>query len=208
MSTDAKPALSGDALALLDSTPTPLPPPREAANARSPNRQARSAGLLQRWERENAGRFFLFIFRVTGDEAMALERVERTKRTLTEWRSKDAAFKEAHDHLVDMWEDIHAGRIEGLVGKAVDVFEFFMKNPAEYPTQAAQAASKLLSGLDVLKNKSSVEHSAPGGGPVQIETKYIPRVTIHGPEPKQLVEGESRDLPDEVEDDDSDTDEV
>ncbi len=191
----------------------PLPEPRVAANERSPNRQPRHKREYISWDTARKKEKWLETYGDTANVDVACQRVDIAKNTYKDWRATDLDFRAK----IEILNDVHSDSLkQQVLPLAADSFHFLhllvemgikkLKAGEMPPAGITEAVLKVLKSQDIISDKSVVEHTGKGGGPIKYTntTEIKPSISIAAIEPQGTIEGVVRELePEEEEHDDN-----
>ena len=149
-----------------------LPPPRPAANERSPNRKPRWRSVIRRWSEKKAREMWLEVYRNTGGNvALACAAVQRTQETVAQWVKKYPDFAAGLENAQKVLTALYGDAIEDMTPAALRVYRETLEE-GEDAKLRLQAARDVLRSKGVITDRTEqrVEVTGEGGGPVKIHT--------------------------------------
>ena len=181
----------------------PLPEPVPAANERSPNRRPRTERAYISWDTARRKERWLETYGVNANVDAACERVGIAKNTYKDWRAEDLDFRGKIEilnavHADDLRQQVPSVArnslhfVDLLIGLGVTKLEAGEVPPAVI----TEAALKVLRSQDIISDKSVVEHTGAGGGPIRYtgEVEVGRSTPVAAIEPPGTIEGEVREL--------------
>ncbi|KKL08279.1 hypothetical protein LCGC14_2577480, partial [marine sediment metagenome] len=148
----------------------PLPEPVEAGSVLVPDRKPRWRRAYRKWDTARTKELWLRIYKVTGNAKVTTERVGIKLPTFHQWKTTDADFRGKLDILNVMWSDLLTGRVVDLAHKAYRVLELkldmALEDGAKIDASTVDIAMALLKSQGKITDKSTVEHTGKGGGPI------------------------------------------
>ncbi|KKL76830.1 hypothetical protein LCGC14_2040920, partial [marine sediment metagenome] len=146
---------------------------------------------MRKWDTERIKDFFLKIYKVTGNLKTTIERVGIKSQTFYRWKKTDADFVQKLDIINVMWDDLLKQQVKNLNLKATRVLELILdmaleKDPTKNKINSStvEVALKLLSSQGYISDRSTVEHTGEGGGPI----RYTNTTEIKRSNPQPAIE--------------------
>ncbi len=167
---------------------TPLPEPVEAGSIAVPNRKPRWRKVYRQWDSDRTKELWLRIYKVTGNAKVTTERVGISLPTFYQWKTHDADFRGKLDILNVMWSELLTGRVVDLAHKAYRVLELkldmALEEGAKIDASTVDIAMALLKSQGKISDRSIVEHTGEGGGPI----RYTNTTEIKRSNPQPAIE--------------------
>ena len=177
---------------------TPLPEPVEAGTIAVPVKRWRK--VYRQWDTARTKELWLRIYKVTGNAKVTTERVGINHSTFYDWKEHDATFRQRLDILNIMWGELLTTAVANLNLKAYRVLELKLDNAleegAKIDASTVDIAITLLKSQGKITDKSIVEHTGKGGGPIKYTntTEIKPSAAVAAIEPPGTIEGEYHEL--------------
>ncbi len=188
----------------------PLPEPVPAANERSPNRKPRTGRAYLAWDVARKKEKWLETYGDTANVDAACKRVDITRQKYKDWRFEDLDFR----GKIEILNAVHSDSLkQQVLPLAQESFRFLQLlvdfgikklDAGEMPPSGiTEAVLKVLKSQDIISDRSVVEHTGKGGGPIKYTntTEIKPSISIAAIEPPGTIEGVVRVLEPEEEDD-------
>ena len=174
-------------------TPAPVEVPGNPNSGRKRKPRTRQANRFV--QIRNAKGLFLNCYRITGSIDESCANVNRTERTVEEWKRNDENFAKGMDAVKLMWENLKDGSLDNLDLKAIDAVRDALDQKKDMRLRT-ETAFKVLKAHGLLNEKTITEHTGPGGGPVPVTIRPI-RVAGEDDTMRTtaFVEGKSKELP-------------
>lgn len=172
------------------SSPGALGPKGEMPEGGWPGRQPRYRRAFSLYQRQKAKRFFLKLYRLSGNEELCAERTGYTLQTIKTWAKQDVLFKTEWADFSQTWKEINEGSIGNLSGKAIEILEKALDRELESKDDgrlAFDAAKAVLKSQGHLAEKAKPDPLEGNKGSVRIREVLInppegsPALTIARP---------------------------